>query len=128
MSDDGANLNIKCDAAMKAVLGGDEPETLSDAEFASMIRGATVQQSGGYEGCANRAARLVLEHLEAHPDAIALSGDDLYAAVKGEATREDLDHVLSELTGFMWGWAVNAARHVLKRSSLPNPAILTIGG
>lgn len=30
------------------------------------------------------------------------------------------------LTGFMWGWAVNAARRCVELPSVPNPAILTL--
>ena len=35
--------------------------------------------------------------------------------------------VMMELTGFMWGWAYNAAARVLGLNAQPNPAIVEIG-
>ena len=34
--------------------------------------------------------------------------------------------VFGEMTGFMWGWGVNAARRCLDLLPVHNPAILTI--
>ena len=126
MSDDGADLNMPADGAMKAVLGGEQPERLDDAAFAQKIR--TAERVHSYDGCATRCARLVLEYLESHPEAHAKDANgDLYDLVKASVSPEDRKEVMGELTGFMWGWAVNAARHVLKLKPVPNPAIITIG-
>ncbi len=125
MSDDGADLNMPAAGAMKAALGGDQPERLSDEAFEAMIRQAT--DAGSYDGCANVAARAVLEHLEAHPEHLALDAEGgLYDHVKASASAE-AKAAFSEMTGFMWGWAVNAARHILKQKPVPNPAIVEIG-
>lgn len=50
---------------------------------------------------------------------------DLYAELK--AARPDLSSTFEGLTGFMWGWAVNAAKYVVGEPPVPNPAIITIG-
>lgn len=50
--------------------------------------------------------------------------DGLYDVMKAEG----IDLAELELTGFMWGWAVNAARKVLGDGPVPNPAIVEIGG
>lgn len=54
------------------------------------------------------------------------TGPDLYETVK--AQRPDLyDDVFSQMTGFQWGWAVNAAKYIVGAPPVPNPAIMTIG-
>jgi hypothetical protein len=123
MSDDGADLNMPAEGAMKAVLGGEQPEQMSDAEFERMIRTAELEHS--YGGCANRYARLVLEHLEAHPEDQAIT-DAFELHKKLQVSREDRENCLEQLTGFMAGWGVNAARHILKMRPVANPAIVTI--
>lgn len=50
---------------------------------------------------------------------VADNRDDPLAAVGDEALRG--------ATGFMWGWAVNAAKYVHSQPPEPNPAIMTIG-
>ena len=69
-----------------------------------------------------------------HPDyQRALHGEDiggpvpvkergLYDVMKDEG----VDLATLGLTGFMWGWAVNAARYALNELPVPNPAILEI--
>lgn len=52
-------------------------------------------------------------------------GPDLYQTLK-EARPDLVEGTLEELTGFMWGWAVNAARYVSGLPAVPNPAIVTI--
>ncbi len=127
----------------------EEDVPMSDEEFARMIREAPPVESDGspgatYESCGNYAARLVLEFLEAHPE-----HRDKPVMQRGEFADPktftgyhpvgppDLYDVMKEagvplarlgLTGFQWGWAFNAGRHVLGLPPEPNPAILTIGG
>lgn len=48
---------------------------------------------------------------------------DPFEASLSDAERAEFD----ESTGFMWGWAVNAARRCLELPPVPNPALLTIG-
>src|SRR2546426_5572312 len=66
-SDDGADLGIGCEDGMKTVLGGKQPEPMSDVEFEKMVRQAPADMST-YDSAGAYAARLVLEFLEAHPD------------------------------------------------------------
>ena len=127
MSRDGADLNMRADAAMEAVLGGEQPARMTDAQFEQMIRSASLSDATfSYESCANRYARLCLEYLEAHPESHSLNADALYDALKPAVSTEDRERVLGELTRFMGGWGANAARHILKLHSVPNPAIITI--
>lgn len=54
------------------------------------------------------------------------TGPDLYSTVK--ELRPDLyDEIFSQMTGFQWGWAVNAAKYIVGAPPVPNPAIITIG-
>jgi hypothetical protein len=153
MSDDGADLNMPAEGAMRAALGGPQPERLSDDEFARRIRTAVRPEpadSDSYDAAATYAARLVLEFLEQHPEhrdtpieaegefqvdgrrveATDLSPDQKWEYVK---VRDGLYDVMKaaavpldelDLTGFMWGWAANAARNILGLEHQPNPAIV----
>lgn len=53
-------------------------------------------------------------------------GPDLYASVK-EGRSDLYDDVWSQLTGFQWGWAVNAAKYMVGEPPIPNPAIVEVG-
>lgn len=147
---DGADLNIPAEAALRAVLGGGEPERLSDDEFEQRIR--TAVGTDGYDAASNYAARLVLEFLLAHPEhrdtpieaegewqvnGRPLTRDELRSRLPEGAeyvcVRPGLYDVMKaagvpiadcDLTGFQWGWAANAARHVLGLEPQPNPAIV----
>jgi hypothetical protein len=137
MSDDGADLNMPAEQAMHAALGGPQPERLSDEEFERRIRTAPAITKD-YDAAANYAARLVLEFLEEHPE-----HHDTPIEAEGEIhngeyvrVRDGLYDVMKaagvplaelELTGFQWGWAANAARHILGLEHQPNPAIIEIG-
>lgn len=129
MSDDGADLGMTAEAAVKAVLGGgEEPPTRTPEELRAVIE---ANQGDGYDGCANRAALAVLQLFETVPASRTWStddpGDPLYQSVKDG--RPDLyDEVWSQMTGFQWGWAVNAAKYIVGEPPVPNPAILVIGG
>jgi hypothetical protein len=153
MSDDGADLNMPAEGAMKAIMGGEQPKRLSDEEFEQKIR--TAEGTGSYDDTATYAARLVLEFLEAHPehrdtpieaegawrapDGHFLTPEELRESLPEGAVyarvREGLYDVMKEagvpidgldLTGFMWGWAANAGRHVLGLAHQPNPAIVEV--
>lgn len=125
MSQDGADLNMAADGAVKAALGGEQPERMSDEDFAAMIRGAS--NAGSYGGCANVIARGMLEHLERHPESAILDVFGLYDATKSDPlTPQTVRDAMAESTGFMAGWAANAARHILKLNPVANPAIIEI--
>lgn len=155
MSDDGADLGITADSALKVVLGGEPQEeqvTRTPAEMRAMIEAAPLD-AGGYGGCANACARLVLGFMERHPETHRMPADSkhewptkadgstdwnatptvieegVYEAIKRlepELYEQHREHIFGELTGFMWGWAVNAAKYCLDLPPVPNPAIVTI--
>lgn len=51
---------------------------------------------------------------------------NLCEAFKATATSDELA-AYGSCTGFMWGWAVNAAKYIMGAPPVPNPAIMTIG-
>lgn len=149
---DGAHQGIDAESAMKFIVGGeDHPEQMSDEEFEQMIRKAPLEGDLDYSGGANAMARILLEALEKHPQLrdlpdgheylmtsdgqifrtdegwspIALNVD-LYDVIK-RLHPEHQETIFDNLTGFMWGWAVNASRKILGLGPVPNPAIMTIG-
>lgn len=147
---DGAHMNIGAESALGAVLGSEEtPERMTDEEFERVIRTAPIAPGLGYEGGANACARIILDAYEAYPELQDMTdsrtylhladGDidwsnpistnrtltDVIKRLYPEGTPEH-DHVIVDLTGFMWGWAVNAARKVLGLGPVPNPALVTI--
>ena len=142
---DGAHLGVGAARALGTILGGEpqptEEEKLTREQFAAKIRSAPKWEGAGggegYDATANYAARLTLEFLEAHPEWQDKPGDSNYSWQEGTPTlkvkgvydaMKDAGIPMSELdlTGFMWGWAFNAARHCLGLGPVANPAILTI--
>jgi len=155
MSDDGADLGVLPQRALKTVLGGEdqpsEEERLDTAALAYKIREAPVKAES-YDGAALACARLILEALETHPalqdvpfDAEYLKGQDgqLVFAPDGGLVKTrpglyevllrlhpengDAAAILRGLSGFMWGWSCNAVRAVLGQPAGRNPAIVEIG-
>lgn len=150
---DGAHLNIGAERAMKTIVDGKEqPPAMTDEEFEAMVRNAPISGELSYESASSAAARIVLEAYEEYPQLRELSDEcvylrdsngniewgneggkmihlnvTLYDVIKklhkeGTAERD----VLVDLTGFMWGWAMNAARKILGLGPVPNPAMWTI--
>lgn len=146
---DGAQLGIGAEAAMKAVLGGDTPdEQMSVLVMRDRILAASAETATDYDGAANYAAKLILEYLLADPRRASIPTENVYKHdADGHATFNStggltlvtpgLYGVMKEdgvpiddlgLSGFQWGWAVNAARRCVELPAVPNPAIITIGG
>jgi hypothetical protein len=156
-SPDGAHLNYTAHEGLSAVLGdADEQSTaphMSDDDFARYIRECPEDAADSYDGSARLAARYMLQWLETHPleawrpledeidwkkfEAAGSPWDDFetrrseFVAIEGAWDRicEEAP-ALRELgmTGFMAGWAWNAARKVLNLGPQANPAIVTVGG
>ena len=103
-----------------------------------------------YGDCARVVARVILEAYLAEPSLASLPMDAEYdwegdpdhgsQGMKPEFVRQhDLAYVMRErglydgirglgISGFQWGWAVNAARFCVEVEPQPNPAIMTVGG
>jgi hypothetical protein len=65
------------------------------------------------------------EQIREHPDALdwrRVDDRDLSEAFEAVATPEEME-AYEDCTGFMWGWAVNAAKYVVGASPVANPAI-----
>lgn len=141
MSDDGAELGINAEDAMKAVLGGEEPtHVVTTKELVARIKATTGPSD--YSGTADWTAHLILDWLEADPTRAQAPTENVYERdedghlkatmviiEKGWYDRmkdDGIDLASLGLSGFMWGWAVNAARTCLELEPVPNPAIMTI--
>ena len=153
MSDDGADLGIGAESALKVVFGGEPQEeqvTRTPAQLRAIIEAASDEPKGYGDG-ANAAAKIVLGFLERHPECQYMPADSrhewpkkadgstdwdatptvveegIYDAIKRlepETYAKHREHIFGELTGFMWGWAVNAAKYCLDLPPVPNPAIV----
>ncbi len=152
MSDDGADMGVSADRALKTVLGGGaqptEDEKMDPIAFEKWIMSHTSDPQT-YGGTAAYMAKLILDHLRAHPDDARIpteaeyedhrlpNGERDWSKFIKKDTR-NLSDVMDEYpawreaiqgaTGFMWGWAVNAARRCCELPPVPNPAIVTVGG
>ena len=131
-----------------------EDEKQTPGQILAEIRGAPMDAHTSYDGCALACARIILEAYEKYPalrlhptehvylkhedgktviledsaaGLIPLTYDlgDILKRLHPDENRPERQ-VLSELTGFMWGWAVNAVGYALGEPPKPNPAILTI--
>lgn len=145
MSADGAHLGVTPERALKTILGGEpspaQDEQMDVAAFERWILDAPAADDNdihSYDDAARAFAKIVLEHLRAHPDDAQLTTDGKFAEVDGEFQQTEpgiWDRVRAAhpeiaelgLTGFQVGWAVNAARHIVGQPPNPNPAIITIG-
>lgn len=160
MSDDGADLGVTADRALRTVLGGGGQPAEDEMSAPDVVRGRIMDSLGraeprDYGDAADMAAGMVLTYLDRNPEAsswpaerggewVDIETGDLwvddpqwdrmeYRAAPGPSLYDQVNAMtegrLSELriTGFQWGWAVNAAKYALGEPSVPNPAILTVG-
>jgi hypothetical protein len=146
MSSDGAHLGVSADRALKTILGGEpspgEDEQMSVTEFRDWILQPD-QEPYDYGEAARRCARMILEFYLADPKRASVPVEGVYdwTDYNGEGVpplvEKGLYDVMKEaghaealerlgLTGFQWGWAVNAARRCVELPPEPNPAIVTI--
>lgn len=133
----------------------EEEEKQTPEEMLASIREAPIDAHGSYGGCSLACARIILEVYEKYPmlrefptETIYLKGPDgkvveppgdsfclipLTYDLSDVLRRLHPDEksperqVLAELTGFMWGWALNAVGYALGDPPKPNPALMTIG-
>lgn len=151
MGGDGAHMGVSASRALETILG-DEPqpseaERRTPAEMRLYLLGATPppwdHDGDGYGQCARWIGRQVLEAYLADPALVALPMDDEYETIRdgagnqvqriirqrglhGEVVERGGDITGHGITGFQWGWAVNAARYAVDADAQPNPAILEV--
>jgi hypothetical protein len=146
MSADGAHLNLGADDAMRKIVGGVEPPApMAFDVFCARIR-AAVDVPTDYGGTSESVAKYLLRYLEEHPEHRDLPLDDVYDWEAWRATSmqehppkvgdgvwslakaayPEMKTVAEGITGFMAGWAFNAARHCLGLGPVSNPAIVEI--
>lgn len=154
MSSDGAHLGVDAERALKTILSGEpspgEDERMDAETFRTWIKTCPADVTG-YGETARLAAHYLLEYLTAHPDDMRLPLDDSHDFDRAKKelghwpssieelqryrTTEGLwDRAVAEypalhaldLTGFMAGWAFNAARRCLELPPAANGALLTI--
>lgn len=127
---DGAHLGISASRALNTILGGasspTEEERKSQEDFAAWVYSApfALDNIGGddpYAEASRWLARRFLFIMEQAPAIDRDTAQEVFRTMWPEDAKE-----AKLMTGFMHGWAWNAARHVLSRLPQPNPAILTI--
>ena len=124
---DGAHLKVSADRALETVLGGKESpaedERMSALEFAVWIRTAPLEsdEARDYGEAARCYAKLYLMAFEAD-----CKGEARDVWREAETRWPDLAKRCEGGTGFMHGWAFNAARNVLHMPPVQNPALLEI--
>ena len=129
---DGAHLGVTARRALGTILGGEPPpkeaEQLAHEEFALHIRSTehaledvlkNEDDADAYSAASRWLAKRFLLLMEQ-----GCKPDDLWDAFKNKWP--DDEEEAGGMTGFMHGWATNAALHTLKLPPIPNPALLTI--
>ena len=129
LSDDGANMGVLPDRALGTILGAEEQpspeERLTPRKMREKIMAqpdsfdAIIGEEGeGYENATLWLAKQFLKFLE---EGIEGNEDDLFLRMVERNGERDYG-----FTGFMVGWANNAARYCLGKPSQSNPAIMEI--
>lgn len=140
-------MGVGAERALQTILGGeDQPsadERTTPQQMAAYLLSAS-SEAHSYDEGARLAGRIVLEYLQMHPEDAALPADDKHEwpngwdapsvivapGIHGQMERKEpgaIEKLRSlGLTGFMWGWAVNAAKYALDLPPVANPAIVTI--
>lgn len=145
---DGAHAGLTAEDAASVILRGDqevEKQHMDPEQMRQWIMACTKDDATDYDGTARYAAKLILVFLLEDPIRARIPIEPVYAKNGPNGTIDwsniiveipDLYEVMQEsgipiddlgLTGFMWGWATNAARHCLELGPVPNPAIVELG-
>lgn len=128
---DGAHLGVSASRALKTILGGEpsptEDECMGREEFASRVRSAPhdLEDIVGEDPYGEASEWLARRYLLIIEQAPAVTRDIAWEVFRARWP-EDAEEA-GGMTGFMHGWAWNAARNALSKPAEANPAILTIG-
>jgi hypothetical protein len=152
---DGANLGVSAERALSTILGGKPAPEADECDDAAAVRTRIIAAAArggeptGYGDCADMVAGMVLAFYQARPEAFdwpgspahhwELNGEPVSAVTEGAQYVKDGPDLSREvdaftdgklgalgITGFQWGWAVNAARFAESLPPEPNPAIITV--
>jgi hypothetical protein len=149
---DGASQGIKPERALKTILGGEAPpeddEGMSRQEMRDAILAVDLSEPPqSYDDACMQTARLIYDFVmedpferrkippeteydwDGDPDRGSAGMKPEYIKAVGlyDTMKEHgIDLASLGLSGFQWGWAVNAARYALAELPVPNPAIITI--
>lgn len=150
MGGDGAHEGITPERALKTILGGEPPpeddEKRKRVEYEWRVKVAT-SDIKTYDDACLYTAKLILEYWAVSEERETIPAETVYDTppdfwetfdgtqvppVKElglyERMKQDgIDLASLGLSGFQWGWAVNAARFIKGLPPEPNPAIVTIG-
>lgn len=147
MTDDGAHIGVGAERALKTILGGEGQPTEAERRTPQQMAEYLLAPSSGemdYDEAARVAGGIVLRYLQRHPEDAELEPYDDYTwpdgfdgpsvisahGIKGQMERKEpkARAALSDLglTGFLFGWACNAAKYALGLPPVPNPAIVEI--
>jgi hypothetical protein len=126
---DGAHEGILPTRAMHTIIGGEPApapeEGLSAEQMRDWIKAAPAAPEN-YDDCARRAAHLILLHWKEHPEDAQTDPYELYERIKFRNADIRQQIAALGLTGFQWGYAVNAARRVNELPPQRNPALIEI--
>jgi len=121
MSIDGANLGVDAETSCNVVLGGEQPkksDMRTPEQMREYIMSAPESYEEGQKGYGEAAQWLARQYLILLDEGFE---GDLYDEVKRRQGGIDMN-----FTGFMVGWAENAARYVKGKPEKANPAIVEI--
>ena len=123
---------------------------MTDEELETSVRTADLTiEIWSYNASANACARLVLEAYEKYPNLKDVAMESRYLEfANGKADfdnffpidmtlydvikrlypedSQEYKNILSGLSDFQWGWAINAARHILNYGPVVNPALWVV--
>lgn len=128
---DGAHLGISASRALETILGGKsqpaQDERLKQEEFTQWIRSAPHEYGDirGEDAYGEASRWLAKRYLLIIEQAPMVTRDIAWDVFKTKWP-DDVEKA-GGMTGFMHGWAWNAARNVMEKPPESNPAILTIG-
>jgi hypothetical protein len=138
---DGANHGITAGRALDTILGGEPPpkkdEGMTPAQMREFLEHGTAKDA--YSDASRVTGAIILAFLDAHPNLRHLQADDVYHFPKDSKGEYEITalgligamelagvKIDDGLTGFMYGWAVNAAKYALGAPPVANPALLTV--
>ena len=122
-----ASWGYTAEEGLKAVLGdkvlmekiNKKEGAMTPLKMRIYIEAAPSMKNVSYSDEARRFAKALLEIADCNPDVFSKESKFIADQVM---VKSDYD-----LTGFMWGWAVNAVRYVLGEKPIRNPAIISLG-